>query len=195
MEHIDRRSFLNATSRFAAGALTAGAFSEVMRPDDAWAQQAATVPHPASARVLDRLRTRFMFQISVDVGTMELGLSVAGGRARGRRQHRRNGDAAAQEPGRRERRAGLPQEVSRRAPAGRHEDDGRRCLRGARRLYGRRQYLRFPRARRRQYGESDLWRARRVQAQRSRSGRDSSFATSWSRTRARPRRPARPRFA
>src|SRR6185295_9511528 len=34
--------------------------------------------HPASARVLDRLRTRFMFQISVDVATIELGLAVAG---------------------------------------------------------------------------------------------------------------------
>jgi 3-hexulose-6-phosphate synthase len=73
----DRRSFLNATSSFAVGALTFGAFSEVMRPNDAGAQQTATVPHPASARVLDRLRTRFMFQISVDVGTLEQGLSVA----------------------------------------------------------------------------------------------------------------------
>ncbi len=73
---IGRRSFLNATRRLAAGALTAGAFSEVMRPGDAWARQAA-VPHPASARVLERLKTRFMFQISVDVGTLELGLSVA----------------------------------------------------------------------------------------------------------------------
>jgi 3-keto-L-gulonate-6-phosphate decarboxylase len=75
--HLDRRSFLNATTRFAAGALTIGAFSEVVRADDDRAQQAATVPHPPSARVLDRLRTRFMFQISVDVGTIELGLSVA----------------------------------------------------------------------------------------------------------------------
>src|SRR6185295_11342029 len=33
--------------------------------------------HPASARVLDRLRTRFMFQISVDVATLEQGLAVA----------------------------------------------------------------------------------------------------------------------
>jgi 3-hexulose-6-phosphate synthase len=75
--HIGRRSFLGGAGRFAAGALTVGAFSETMGPNDAWAQQAANVPHPASARVLDRLRTRFMFQISVDVGTLELGLSVA----------------------------------------------------------------------------------------------------------------------
>jgi len=36
------------------------------------------VTHPASARVLDQLRTRFMFQISVDVNTIEQGLAVAG---------------------------------------------------------------------------------------------------------------------
>ena len=41
-------------------------------------QQPAKETHPASARVLDRLRTRFTFQISVDVGTLELGLAVAG---------------------------------------------------------------------------------------------------------------------
>ena len=37
----------------------------------------AKVTHPASARVLDQLRTRFMFQISVDVGSLEQGLGVA----------------------------------------------------------------------------------------------------------------------
>src|SRR5204863_1547082 len=37
----------------------------------------ANVPHAASGRVLDRLKTRFMFQISVDVATIEQGLSVA----------------------------------------------------------------------------------------------------------------------
>jgi 3-keto-L-gulonate-6-phosphate decarboxylase len=76
MEHIDRRSFLNAAGK-AAGALTAGAIVEMMRPADVWAQQAAKLTHPASARVLDRLRTGFTFQISVDVGTLELGLGVA----------------------------------------------------------------------------------------------------------------------
>jgi hypothetical protein len=73
---IERRSFITAAGKLAAGALTAGAFSETIRVNDAWAQQPA-VPHPASARVLDRLKTRFMFQISVDVATIELGLSVA----------------------------------------------------------------------------------------------------------------------
>ena len=76
--HIDRRSFLNGAGRFAVGALTVGAIFETMRPNYAWAQQVAKVTHPASARVLDRLRTRFTFQISVDVATMEQGLGVAG---------------------------------------------------------------------------------------------------------------------
>ena len=61
--HIDRRSFLNAAGGFA---LTV-----------AWAQQAPKVTHPASARLLDRLRTRFTFQISVDVATIEQGFTVA----------------------------------------------------------------------------------------------------------------------
>jgi 3-keto-L-gulonate-6-phosphate decarboxylase len=76
--HVDRRSFLNGAGRFAAGALTVGGTFEIMRPNYAWAQQAAKVTHPASARVLDRLRTRFTFQISVDVATVEQGLGVAG---------------------------------------------------------------------------------------------------------------------
>ena len=75
---IDRRSFINGAGRFAVGALTAGASFEMMRPNYAWAQQVAKVTHPASARVLDRLRTRFTFQISVDVATVEQGLGVAG---------------------------------------------------------------------------------------------------------------------
>jgi 3-keto-L-gulonate-6-phosphate decarboxylase len=76
--HIDRRSFLNGTGRFAAGALTVAATSEMMRPNYASARQAAQVTHPASDRVLERLRTRFTFQISVDVATLEQGLGVAG---------------------------------------------------------------------------------------------------------------------
>jgi 3-hexulose-6-phosphate synthase len=76
--HIDRRSFLNGAGRFAAGALTVGAVFEMMRPNDGLAQQVAKVSHPASARLLDRLRTRFTFQISVDVATLEQGLGVAG---------------------------------------------------------------------------------------------------------------------
>ena len=77
MEHIDRRSFLTAAGRCAAGALTAGAIFDIMRPNYAWAQQVAKVTHAASARVLDRLRTRYTFQISVDVATLEQGRAVA----------------------------------------------------------------------------------------------------------------------
>ena len=76
--HIDRRSFLNGAGRFAVGALTVGAISEMTWPNYAWAQQVAKVTHPASARVLEQLRTRFTFQISVDVATIEQGLGIAG---------------------------------------------------------------------------------------------------------------------
>ena len=77
--HIDRRWFLNAAGKFGASALTVGAIFEIiMRPNYAWAQQEAKVTHPASARLLDRLRSRFTFQISVDVATLEQGLGVAG---------------------------------------------------------------------------------------------------------------------
>jgi 3-hexulose-6-phosphate synthase len=75
---IDRRSFLSGAGRFAAGAMTAGAVFEMIRPDSAWARQVAKVTHPGSARVVDRLRTRFTFQISVDVATVKQGLGVAG---------------------------------------------------------------------------------------------------------------------
>jgi 3-keto-L-gulonate-6-phosphate decarboxylase len=59
MERKNRRSFL-------AGALTGAA-----------AAQVANEIHPASARVIDRLRTSFTFQISVDVNALQQGLSVA----------------------------------------------------------------------------------------------------------------------
>jgi 3-hexulose-6-phosphate synthase len=74
---IDRRAFLHGAGRFAVGGLTAGAIFETVRPDSVWAQPVAKETHAASARVLDQLRTRFTFQISVDVATLEQGLSVA----------------------------------------------------------------------------------------------------------------------
>ena len=74
---IDRRSFLSGTGRLAAGALTAGATFELVRPGQAGAHQAAKMVHAASAAVLERLRTRFAFQISVDVATIKQGLGVA----------------------------------------------------------------------------------------------------------------------
>ena len=75
--HVDRRSFLNGAGRFAAGALTAAAGFDVLWPNDALGQQPAKVTHPPSARLVDRLRTSFTFQISVDVATVEQGLGVA----------------------------------------------------------------------------------------------------------------------
>ena len=75
---ISRRSFLDGAGRLALGGMTAGAIFEMVRPDYAWALQATKGTHPASASVLDRLRTRFTFQISVDVATVEQGLTVAG---------------------------------------------------------------------------------------------------------------------
>jgi 3-hexulose-6-phosphate synthase len=80
--HIDRRSFLDGARRFAASALTVGAVFEMMRPNYAWAQ-AEKETHPASARLLDQLRTRFTFQISVDVATLQQGLGVASAALRG----------------------------------------------------------------------------------------------------------------
>ena len=68
---IDRRAFL-------AGALSAGTAFGILRPGNAWARQATKASHAPSARVVDQLRTRFTFQISVDVGTIEQGLRVAG---------------------------------------------------------------------------------------------------------------------
>ena len=61
-----------------ASALTVGAVFGMMRPRSAWAQEVTKVTHPTSARVVDRLRTRFSFQISVDVATLKQGLGVAG---------------------------------------------------------------------------------------------------------------------
>ena len=96
MEHIDRRSFLDGAVRFAVGGLAAGAIVETAWPDDAWARQVAKETHPASARVLNRLRTRFTFQISVDVDNLAQGLRRGRCGAGGRGDAGRNGHAAAQ---------------------------------------------------------------------------------------------------
>jgi 3-keto-L-gulonate-6-phosphate decarboxylase len=74
---LDRRSFLNRVGRFTAGALPTGAIYEMMRSGRAPARQVAKVTHPASARVVDQLRNRFTFQISVDVATLAQGVGVA----------------------------------------------------------------------------------------------------------------------
>jgi 3-hexulose-6-phosphate synthase len=74
--HVDRRSFLEGARKLALSGLTAGAVFEMLRPNYAWAQDAQET-HPASARVLDQLKTSFTFQISVDVATLQQGLRVA----------------------------------------------------------------------------------------------------------------------
>ena len=74
---LNRRSFLDTAGRLAGGGLAASAIFETAGPGSAWGQQPAKEAHASSARVLDRLKTRLSFQISVDVGTIDLGLSVA----------------------------------------------------------------------------------------------------------------------
>ncbi len=75
--HLNRRSFLDAAGSLAGGALAGGAVFETLRPGSAWGQRPAKEPHPSSDRALDRLKTHLSFQISVDVGTLDLGLTVA----------------------------------------------------------------------------------------------------------------------
>jgi 3-keto-L-gulonate-6-phosphate decarboxylase len=72
-----RRSFLGGAAGLAVGGLAGGPILQLLRTDAAWAGQAAAPAHAASARLLDQLRTRLSFQISVDVGTIEQGISVA----------------------------------------------------------------------------------------------------------------------
>ena len=74
--HIDRRSFLDVARRFAITGLAPAAVSEMMRPNYGWSQTGKE-EHPASAAFLHQLRTRFTFQISVDVPTLQQGLGVA----------------------------------------------------------------------------------------------------------------------
>lgn len=76
-ESIDRRSFFGSAGRFAAGTLAGGALVELLLAERAWAAQTAGVAHPASAHVIDSMQRGFTFQISVDVATLEAGLTVA----------------------------------------------------------------------------------------------------------------------
>ena len=76
---LNRRVFLGGTGRVAAGALAGCAMADAMLSIRMWAQPAAAaVAHAASTHVIEQLRTRFTFQISVDVATIAQGLEVAG---------------------------------------------------------------------------------------------------------------------
>jgi len=79
---IDRRSFLDRARSFAATGLAVGALSRMMRPNYGSAQ-VRKQEHAASAAFLPQLRTRFLFQISVDVPTLQQGLGVASAALRG----------------------------------------------------------------------------------------------------------------
>jgi len=76
--YINRRSFLDGSGKLVVSGLAAGSLFGIASPDDAWAWQGPRESHPASARVLEQLRTRFTFQMSVDVGGIEQGRVVAG---------------------------------------------------------------------------------------------------------------------
>ena len=73
---LSRRSFLGGAGTVAMGGLAAGALTGLTRPAMASAEQAA-VSHTPSARVRDQLVSSFTFQISVDVSSLEQGLTVA----------------------------------------------------------------------------------------------------------------------
>jgi 3-keto-L-gulonate-6-phosphate decarboxylase len=75
--HLNRRSFLGDAGRLVGGGLAVGAIFDSVRPPSARGQQPAQETHPSSALVVDRFKTRLSFQISVDVGTLDLGLTIA----------------------------------------------------------------------------------------------------------------------
>lgn len=81
-DQIGRRSFLDGARRFAVSGLTAGAITGMGQPGESHTR-AGKQTHPASARVLDQLRSRFTFQISVDVATLKQGLEVAAAALKG----------------------------------------------------------------------------------------------------------------
>jgi 3-hexulose-6-phosphate synthase len=74
--HIDRRSFLDGVRMLALPGMAGSVVCKMMGANYAWAQTEKET-HPASAGILDRLRTRFTFQISVDVPTLQQGVAVA----------------------------------------------------------------------------------------------------------------------
>jgi hypothetical protein len=121
--------------------LAGGATFETMWPSSACGQQPAKETHPSSARLVDRLKTHFSFQISVDVGTLDLGLTVASAALAGGVDIVEMGTPLLKTQGVSNVVPALPQAVSRRSPAGRHEDHGRWWRRSPQRLRWRWQHL------------------------------------------------------
>ena len=137
--YIHRRSFLDGARRFAVSGLATGAVFQIMRPNHAWAQ-AGNQTHPASARIVERLRNSFTFQISVDVGNIEQGLGVASAALKGGVDIVEMGTPLLKNAGVSNVVPAFRKTVSQGAPAGRHEDHGWRRRRGALGLCGRRQH-------------------------------------------------------
>lgn len=77
---VDRRSLF--ARGLAISGLTSASVFELMCSNQALAQRGNDA-HPASARVLEQLKNRFTFQISVDVPTIQQGLAVAGAALKG----------------------------------------------------------------------------------------------------------------
>jgi 3-hexulose-6-phosphate synthase len=77
MSDFDRRSFLAGVGTLAAGALALDTAPALAQTAPASAPPASKGEHAASARLVERLKTRFTFQMSVDVATIPHGLSVA----------------------------------------------------------------------------------------------------------------------
>jgi hypothetical protein len=168
MEQVDRRTFFGRAAGLAVGGLTAGVGLEIMRPGYAWAQQAAGVTHAPTARVLQRLHTGYMFQISCDVPTIDLGLSVAAAALVGGVNIIEMGTPLLKNQGF----ANVVPAFRKRFPDGllladmKTMDGG--AFRGARGLRRRRQHRRFPGARRCAHRENHLRCARRVPKSRRR---------------------------
>lgn len=74
---LDRRSFFDEAGRLAVGALAASTVVDLLHAAEPPAMQTASPAHAPSAGVVERMRTGFTFQMSVDVATIDQGLVVA----------------------------------------------------------------------------------------------------------------------
>jgi hypothetical protein len=138
--YLDRRSFVQAASRLGGG-LAVGATFETIWLSPAWGQQPAKEIHASSARLADRLKTQLSFQISVDVGTLDLGLTVARAALSGGVNIVEMGTPLLKTQGVANVVPAFRKQFPKRCPAGRDEDHGWWWRRGAQRLRRWRQHL------------------------------------------------------